>query len=305
MLPSRESPRTPTPARSTALALSLSLALALSLALSLAPRLALAQHKPLPASLVPLDSAEGQRLFAEADARADYWSLTEQYVTQRSGNFCGVASGVMVLNALQVTAPVDDQLGVSYFTQDDFFNGCARGVLSPTLMPGMTIDQLANLLRCHPATATAVHASDTSLADFRALAARNLATPGDYLIVNIDRAGIGEEKMGHLSPLGAYDSKADKFLFLDVARYKYPPVWVDAAALFAAMSTDDFVSGKTRGFVTVSAAATPPGPTGAKTAHNPLHIVIGLIVAAFLLGGAVGAGVQTRRLKRRRARDGG
>jgi hypothetical protein len=282
--------------------ISFRLSVGLTLALSLAPRVALAQYKALPPSLVALDSPEGQRLFEEADARADYWSLTEQYATQRSGNFCGVASAVTVLNAMQVSAPVDDQLGVPYFTQDDFFNGCARGVLSPTMMPGMTIDQLADLLRCHPATATAVHASDTTLADFRALAAKNLATPGDYLIVNIDRAGIGQDKMGHISPLGAYDSKADKFLFLDVARYKYPPVWVDAAGLFAAMSTDDFVSGKTRGFVTVSPAPSAPGPTGAKTARNPLHIGIALLLGAFLLGGLAGAGVQTRRLKRRFAK---
>jgi hypothetical protein len=267
-----------------------------------APLQARAQHMPLPATLVALDSPEGQQLFAEADARVDYWPLSEQFVTQRSGNFCGVASGVMVLNALQVSAPLDGELGAPYFTQDDFFNECARRVLSPTLMPGMTIDQLADLLRCHPATARAVHAADTTLAEFRALAAKNLATPGDFLVVNYDRAGVGQDKMGHISPLGAYDSKADKFLLLDVARYKYPPVWVDAAALFAAMSTDDPVSAKTRGFVVVAPAATAPGPTGSRPARNPLHFAIGLLVASFVLGLAVGAGVQTRRLKRRFAR---
>ncbi|HTQ48667.1 MAG TPA: phytochelatin synthase family protein [Polyangiaceae bacterium] len=275
------------------------LAVAAVLAASTLARGAAAQHRPLPTTLVALDSTEGQRLFEEADARADYWNLSEQYVTQRSGNFCGVASGVMVLGALQVTAPMDDQLGAPAFTQDSFFNECARRVLSPTLMPGMTIDQLADLLQCHPATAHAVHAADTTLADFRALAAKNLATAGDYLIVNYDRAGLGQEHMGHISPLGAYDAKADKFLVLDVARYKYPPVWADAAALFAAMSTDDFVSGKTRGFVVASAAPVAPGPVGARTARNPIHIAEAIGLGLFLLGVALGAGVQTWRLKRR------
>src|ERR1700692_1251160 len=105
-----------------------------TIALALAASSASAQHKPLPGGLVALESPEGQRLFEEADARADFWSLSEQYVTQRSGNFCGVASGVMVLNALQVSAPVDEQLGAPFFTQEDFFNECARHVLSPTLM---------------------------------------------------------------------------------------------------------------------------------------------------------------------------
>lgn len=272
-----------------------------TIAFFLVTRGALAQRMPLPTTLVALDSPEGQRLFEEADARADYWSLSEQYLTQRSGNFCGVASGVMVLNALQVSAPVDDEIGASFYTQDNFFDDCARRVLSPKRMPGMTIDQLADLLQCHPARARAVHAGDTTLADFRAIAAKNLATAGDFIVVNYERARVGQDEMGHISPLGAYDAKADKFLVLDVARYKYPPVWVDAAALFGAMRTDDFVSGRTRGFVTVSAAASPPGPTGARAARNPLHIAIGVVVAAFLLGLALGAAVQTRRLKRRLA----
>jgi hypothetical protein len=169
-------------------------------------------------------------------------------------------------------------------------------------MPGMTLDQLVDLLQCHPAKARAVHAADTTLAEFRALAAKNLATPGDYIVVNYDRAGVGQEHMGHITPLGAYDGKADKFLLLDVARYKYPPVWADAAALFGAMHTDDFVSGKTRGFVEISAAPSPPGPKGARTARNPLRIVSAVVFGAFLLGIALGAGVQTVRMRRRFAK---
>jgi hypothetical protein len=143
-------------------------ALLFALAASLVSPRALAQHAPLPASLVALDSPEGQRIFAEAEARADFFALSEHYVTQKSGNFCGVASGVMVLNALQVTAPIASEVGSPFFTQENFWNERARGVLSPTMMPGMTIDQLADLMQCHPATARAVHAADTTLADFRA-----------------------------------------------------------------------------------------------------------------------------------------
>jgi Phytochelatin synthase len=37
---------------------------------------------------------------------------------------------------------------------------------------------------------------------------------------------------------------------LDVARYKYPPVWVKAADLFGAMNTTDaWTGGKSRGYV--------------------------------------------------------
>ena len=70
------------------------------------------------------------------------------------------------------------------------------------------------------------------------------------------RKAIGEQIGGHISPLAAYDSKADRFLILDVARYKYPPVWVKAADIFDAMNTPDAQNGdKTRGFVLVTAAS--------------------------------------------------
>ena len=60
-----------------------------------------------------------------------------------------------------------------------------------------------------------------------------------FVLVNYLRSAIGQEKGGHISPLAAYDADTDRFLILDVCRYKYPPVWVEAAALFEAMNTPD------------------------------------------------------------------
>ena len=74
------------------------------------------------------------------------------------------------------------------------------------------------------------------------------------MIVNYLRKSIGQERGGHISPLAAYDADSDKFLILDVARYKYPPVWVKAAALFDAMNTTDSDNeNRTRGFVLIDA----------------------------------------------------
>jgi hypothetical protein len=55
--------------------------------------------------------------------------------------------------------------------------------------------------------------------------------------------------------VAAYDLASDQFLILDVARFKYPPVWVKAERLWLAMNTIDRASGKTRGFVLVSRPA--------------------------------------------------
>jgi hypothetical protein len=50
------------------------------------------------------------------------------------------------------------------------------------------------------------------------------------VIVNYLRKAIGQEKGGHISPLAAYDAETDRFLILDVSRYKYPPVLGDGFA---------------------------------------------------------------------------
>jgi hypothetical protein len=205
----------------------------------------------------------------------------------------------MVLNALQVPAPVASDWGAPMYTQENVFNDKAKTVIQPNYKGGMTLQQLADVIQSHPATVRIVYAGESSLDEFRALASKNLGTPGDYVIINYERSELGQEFAGHISPLGAYDAKADRFLVMDVARYKYPPVWVDAAALFKAMNTKDIVSGKTRGMLLVTAAAAPPGPSGAPPPRSPIRILIGIIAIAFVLGLVIGGSVQTIRYRRK------
>ncbi|MEY2680786.1 MAG: hypothetical protein RL661_1017, partial [Pseudomonadota bacterium] len=54
------------------------------------------------------------------------------------------------------------------------------------------------------------------------------------------------------SPVAAYDEARDRFLILDVARYKYPPVWVRSEELYAAMQTYDRDAKATRGYMVVA-----------------------------------------------------
>lgn len=258
--------------------------------LAITPR-ASAQHLELPSGVIALDSVEGQKLLESSKAKVDFYPLSEHFVTQQTQGFCGVASAVMVLNALQVKAPeVEAWSPYRVFTQENLFNDAANKVhpASAVNQGGMTIDQLGDLLQCHPAQAKVVHAGNSSLESFRSEASKNLATAGDFVIVNWDRAGVGMDTMGHISPLGAYDEASDKFLLMDVARYKYAPHWVDAAALFRAMSTNDLSSGGTRGWVSVTRAASAPGPTGAK-ARNMFRLLLTVVGAVFLLGIAIGS----------------
>jgi hypothetical protein len=176
-------------------------------------------------------------------------------VTQKNQAYCGVASSVMVLNALGIAAPEAPEFGqFRVFTQDNFFNSQAQTVIKPEVVArqGMTLDQLGQLLEAYPVKAQVYHAGDLTLDEFRSLVVKNLQEPGNFVVVNYLRKVIGEESGGHISPVAAYNKETDRFLILDVSRYKYPPVWVKAEDLWKAMATVDPASGKTRGFVLIS-----------------------------------------------------
>src|SRR5215831_12312635 len=74
-----------------------------------------------------------------------------------------------------------------------------------------------------------------------------------YLLVNFSRATLSDDNTGggHFSPLAAYNGRADDLLVMDVARYKFPPFWVDTDLLWQAMATTDTSSGRHRGYIVV------------------------------------------------------
>ncbi len=162
----------------------------------------------------------------------------------------------MVLNSLGIPAPEAPQYKpYRVFTQENFFsNEKTQTVIAAedVLHQGITLEQLGGLLGSYGVKVGVYHAGDISLDNFRKLAAENLQQPNNFVIVNYLRKTIGQEKGGHISPLAAYNKQTDRFLILDVSRYKYPPVWVKAEELWKAMATPDQTSGKTRGFVVVS-----------------------------------------------------
>ena len=226
----------------------------LGLALSTAG--ARADGLPLPDNLAGFSTPAGERYFNESDGKAAYFPLASAFVTQKTQSFCGVASIVMVLNALGAPAPaVPEYEPYRTFTQDNLLDANTEAVLPRAVLDriGMTLDQIGGILATKGMTATVVHAGDSTLDGFRTAASAALSQPGRFVIVNYLRRAMGQERGGHISPLGAYDAKADRFLVLDVARYKYPPVWVTAADLFNAMNTTDSDNqNRTRGFVLVA-----------------------------------------------------
>jgi hypothetical protein len=228
----------------------------LVLSVGIASASAIAQTLPLAPDLIAFNSPEGEELLLESDAKQDFWNLSMQFVTQINQAYCGVASMVMVLNGLEIPAPESPQYApYRVFTQENFFdNQATRQALSPAVVKrqGMTLDELGRLFDSHSVNVQVYHSADTSLEEFRRLVVENLDQPGNFVVINYLRSEIGQERGGHISPLAAYNKESDRFLVLDVARYKYPPVWVEAEDLWQSMATVDSTSGKTRGFVLVS-----------------------------------------------------
>ena len=91
---------------------------------------------------------------------------------------------------------------------------------------GLSLHQLANLLSCHGVSESKLHGDRIVLSVLRSLLQKSLSDPSDRLIVNYDRSSLGQKGGGHFSPLAAYDSVSDRVLLLDVARYRYPSVWI-------------------------------------------------------------------------------
>ena len=123
----------------------------------------------------------------------------------------------------------------------------------------MSLPELAGLLEARGLEVVRVHGDDLSVEEFRQAVRANLSREGDYMLVNYQRQALGQGRVGHISPLGAYNSASDAVLIMDTADYKYPYTWVSLPDLHEAMQEEDSASGRSRGFVEVRHPGRPLG----------------------------------------------
>ena len=209
---------------------------------------------PLPAELVSLYSPSGKRMLARSRFKDAYWQQTNWFESQINLGYCGVAVSAMVLNSLGVPPPATPELSPYFmFNQTNFFTPGVRQMLTPEQVQrsGMSLDQLGQALATFPTQVTVTHADQTNTDEFRKLAKKILTRNSGRMIVNYDRISLGQVGSGHHSSLAAYDQVTDQFLIMDVAKFKYPPVWLKTNLLFKAMMTRDPDSGLYRGYVVV------------------------------------------------------
>ncbi len=207
--------------------------------------------------LISVESEIGQHMLSECEF-ADHTALSQYFVGQVELTWCSVASSVIVLNALRGNQALDQQqflelarATVQARQQGDDRRAASRDAKNVDRC-GMTLEELGHALRLHGAQVDVYHAGSSNLDDFRELAVANLARADDFILVNYLRDAIGQQHGGHFSPLAAHHAASDRFLILDVANYKYEPIWVRTDDLWRAMTTVDGVCGRTRGYLTIA-----------------------------------------------------
>jgi glutathione gamma-glutamylcysteinyltransferase len=72
-----------------------------------------------------------------------------------------------------------------------------------------------------------------------------------FVITNFSRKTLGQTGDGHFSPIGGINLSRNLVLVLDVARFKYPPYWVNIEDLWKSMSVKDATTNEPRGYFLV------------------------------------------------------
>jgi hypothetical protein len=207
--------------------------------------------EPLPDNLIDLTSKAGQVLF-KRDLNTNAMKLLSHFTTQRTTTYCGVASAVMILNSTSILQPADSaQNPYHYFNQDNFFNEKVQKIIPLTEVSksGITLTKLSEAIQSYGLESKPYFADKLNLDEFRSIL-KNALLHQQFIIVNFLRTELQQKGGGHHSPIAAYDKQTDRFLLLDVARFKYPSYWVKTADLWKAVDTID--NGTSRGFIIIS-----------------------------------------------------
>jgi hypothetical protein len=228
------------------------------------------------------DSTEGIKMFERSQFKNDFYQLVNFYQPQKNPIYCGIASSVIVLNALnygeiasqkdlEITRPEEVGGGVLEYTiysQNTFLNEKTDKIKNRAIIDfkekaklkngevydaGLSLADLAKILsgpyKMKVKTIYADKNDAESLEEFRSVVKRIFAEKKSFIIANFDGKILNKKSSGHFSPIAAYDEESDSVLVLDVALHKNKWYFVKIEKLLEAMNTKD---GETyRGYVLV------------------------------------------------------
>lgn len=228
--------------------------------------------------IASFSSPQGIELLDSAKYKNDFYSLASHFQPQINPLYCGIASSVIILNALNqgkfvienskniITKPKIFGGGIiefRTFTQDEFLSEYTD-VIKPRKVirleaqdknlarfdAGLTLQQLADMLNYYNVKTKIIYAEgayDLGLAQFRKNLIKILEHPDSYIIANFQGKHIGALTAGHISPIVAYNETKDKILIMDVASHLQPWYWVNLEKFYQAMQIKD--GNKARGYL--------------------------------------------------------
>lgn len=201
-----------------------------------------------PPTLTFLNTTEGTKLLETATHQRPFFQLVQHFATELPA-LCGPTTAVIILNALRaqgLPAPLSNEYSYhfgsfvqnyNYWDQHNVWNGSDVDCVMKAVMPWEgSLEQVSAFFSCRSLDSRPIRALNSSIEEFRqSLIVSFSHEPLRFVAVNVDRQAFGQAGAGHHSPVGAYDARTDKALFMDVARYRFPPFWISVPDLFEAM----------------------------------------------------------------------
>ena len=217
------------------------------------------------------DSNQGKYNFENSNYKKAFFLLSPHYAPQKHIHTCGVASAVVILNAIYANnkkkrpiflegsyySKIENIIyGNFIWTEDNFHNQKTEKIISKDIISevGLTLDQLESLLKVHGLKAQAYHVDSVTKNDinlFRNLVKSITLYPNKYMLINYNRNIHSEIDGGHTSPIAAYNELNDSILVLDVWSANSSWLWISLEDLYKSMNTKD--CDLNRGYILVEA----------------------------------------------------
>ncbi|KAI9485965.1 MAG: Phytochelatin synthase-domain-containing protein [Benjaminiella poitrasii] len=202
-------------------------------------------------SLVKFTSVEGKRLFRNAMVQGhaeSFFKLMGNFSTQSSPSHGGVSSLAMVLNALEIDPKRIWKGNWRWFSSEQMKTCSPEKSIKEH---GIPFDEFTCIAQAHCKVQPRRGVSyQQFISDLESVTSDTVS----QMVVNYSRLALGQQDpLAHFSPIGGYNKAENQVLIMDVARGKYPSVWVNSKDLYTAMmQVSQEESGLSRGYFVLS-----------------------------------------------------
>ncbi|MDO8644563.1 MAG: phytochelatin synthase family protein [bacterium] len=241
---------------------------------------------PVWGDVVLWNSLEGLNRLERSEYKTDFYQLAGNFQPQINPLYCGIASSVIVLNAirlekgkapnqpeLEVQKPEvlgGDKMSYTIYSQQTFLNQETDKIKPRRIIdlknstpqnthdeasfsPGLGLGDLGKMLRYYKTRVKIQYADqepEKGSRRFRKVLKKVLRDKDHFLVANFYGKALGLKTGGHISPVAAYDASTDSLLLLDVAAHKNPWHWIPLVDFYKSMNTKG--GNEFRGYLVVS-----------------------------------------------------